>query len=938
MATTLGRLFLVPALAGLISATAAWGQADTGSLEGRLMDEQDVALPGASVSARQLDSGLVREATSGADGTYRIVALPPGTYDVSAQSGDLAPATRRVAVLVAIVTPAHFRLSVGGMAGALSEPAAPQALGGQSADVGQNVLPWLLENLPLNGRRFQDLALFVAGARPANDFGATETEVGGLSFGGTTGRQLSVSIDGADDNDGVTGGMLQQVGADAVQEFRVIAQRYGAEYGRSSGGLLNVVTKSGTNRLKGGAFYQWRDQRLGARTYFEEREERDKATFKQQQLGGTLGGPIRKDRAHFFLGYERNLREDSFVVDTGGALPQQEGVQPRPLRDDLLTAKLDVRTGAQGLLTARYTLEDLRRANDLAGGDTPASAGVSNASRVHSASLKHTLVQAQGNVNEVLLGFQSLENDVSPNDTQAGVRTPSFVFGANPEAPTRTTQARWQLKDDYSFRGSGVDGDHDFKLGLELRRTHYGGSVTPAFYGSFDFEQELKAPADYLNAVAQTFVGLAGGSSFDDDWTYVAAYVKDSWKPSQRLTIDAGLRYEVQYGPYSNRLDTLARRSLQAAGFPAERRQDYDNLGPRVGFVLDLRGNGRTMLHGGYGRYYEEILQTVTRADYWSQVDRPTVFAEVVKPTFTPNEYNLEREALSAAVLANALKQKLPLYLTAPDLRQPSSDQVNGGVSQQLGRHLTLDVDYVVAKGNDLIHTWYVNVADNRSTRMSPPGIFAPQYGSIRVAGNRGHSRFDGAYVNARIHTRDLDLWAAYALTWTKDLADDIDGIPSDRSNLNDLNDYNWAANDMRQRATVAGAYRLPARFLLSSTLQYGTGKPFSALAAVGTAERAAQSDAPAAPVFPRNECIVGGVDLCRSGESFSWDARVSQAFKLGPERELEVFVQSFNITNHANFERNSYDTTFSSATFGQPARVLPHSQRQVELGVRLRF
>ena len=199
------------------------------------------------------------------------------------------------------------------------------------------------------------------------------------------------------------------------------------------------------------------------------------------------------------------------------------------------------------------------------------------------------------------------------------------MFGANINTPQQTIQNRTQARDDFSWRMSKA-GDHDFKAGAEIIRSHYGGFFTPTLYGQFIFAQNKGTNIDnYLNALADTFSGSAGNTAFDDNWTYTAEYLQDSWKVNRRLTLDLGLRYEIQAGPYQNNHDTMALRALAAAGRNTERSLDTNNLGPRIGFVYDLTGDGKQVARGGYGRYYDEIFQNITLYEYLVGRDEPDV-------------------------------------------------------------------------------------------------------------------------------------------------------------------------------------------------------------------------------------------------------------------------------------------------------------------------
>jgi hypothetical protein len=366
------------------------------------------------------------------------------------------------------------------------------------SDVGQVITTTMVENMPLNGRKFQDLSLLVPGTRPANYYDPTKTEVGGISYGGLTGRSVNISVDGGDNNDGVVRGLMQQFSADAIQEYKVTTQRYTAEFGRSTGGLVNVITKSGTNLFKGSGFLFARNDSLNAKTYFEKAhaatanavasEDLPKQPFSQQQVGGTIGGPIFKDKAFFFFSYEFNRRNDYAVISTGGLLPSEEGAFPKPFRNHLVTAKTDFQLNPNNRLLVRYALEDQTRKHDFIGGNILASAGALNTNVIHSAIAKNSTVLGNSKLNEAVFLFQYFENNITAEDnTKPLIVTPDFTAGANGNTPQQTIQRRFQFRDDFSFRKTGWGGDHDFKVGGELIRSHYGGFFTPSLYGQFQF-------------------------------------------------------------------------------------------------------------------------------------------------------------------------------------------------------------------------------------------------------------------------------------------------------------------------------------------------------------------------------------------------------------------------------------------------------------------
>jgi hypothetical protein len=920
----------------------AYAQTDTGAIDGRVFDQQKGAMPGVTLTAKNTATGLTRTAVSGSTGTFHFEALPAGTYDVTAEIQGFSTQLRKgLIVQVGSSVNADFTMAVGNLSETITVSGESPLVQTTRSDVGQVISETLVENMPLNGRKFQDLSLLVPGTRPANYYDPTKTEVGGISYGGLTGRSVNISVDGGDNNDGVVRGLLQQFSADAIQEYKVTTQRYSAEFGRSTGGLVNVITKSGTNEVRGTGFIFGRNQKLNATTYFEqlaieEGSQSEKSPFSQQQAGGTIGGPIKKDRAHFFFSYEFNRRNDYANVFTNGVLRDEEGPYERPYRNHLVTAKTDFALSSSNNLIVRYGLENNKRLHDFVGGNYAPSNSAKNTNIIHSVIAKDTAVLGSSKLNEVLFLFQRFENNIIadfPDVPQ--INTPDFVYGANVNTPQQTIQKRIQVKDDFSFRKEGWGGDHDFKVGGEIIRSHYGGFFTPTLYGYFNFSEPIPGATiqTYLNTIADTFTGSAGSNVADDNWTYVATYFQDDWKPRSNLTVNLGLRWEMQAGPYQNNFDTLALRALKAADYPYQRKQDLKDFGPRVGFAWDTKGNGKTVVRGGYGIYYDEIFQNITLYEKWSDVRTPLFFVSASPPPWTAAYYAANRESIRAGFIDPTFAGQT-LRLTAPDLKQPYSHQFNAGFSHELSPTVSVDVDYIHAIGKREIARWRVNTAANLNTRLSPAGKFAPDLGAIQIEGNRGHSQVDGLYLTGKVRMKKVSLISTYSLTRGYNIANDFGSQPGDLTNIHWEDDWGPMPNDVRHRFTTGAVIALPKGFQYSTSIQANTGKPYTALAGLSGGSAGIRAIDPATGQrFTRNSF--------RGPDFFTWDMRFSKSIRLSDRRDLEFLFEVFNMTNYVNYNGDAnqgFVSTYSSPSFGTPTQIISNSQRQAEFGARFSF
>ncbi|MEW6364990.1 MAG: carboxypeptidase regulatory-like domain-containing protein [Acidobacteriota bacterium] len=959
----------------LFACPLVFGQADTGTIEGIVTDTEGGVIPGATVTGKNVATGMTRIDTTSINGGFRLSAMPPGVYNVTVELAGFATVIHEnVTVNVGKSIDLDFQLTAAKVAETVTVTAEAPLVESTESDLSTIVNEKLISNLPLNGRKFQDLALMAPGVRTGNYYDPTKTEIGGTSMGGQQGRTTFFSIDGGDDRDTVVGGLLQQYPQEAIQEYEVTTQRFKAEYGRSPQGVVSVVTKSGTNEFSGSIFGFFRDDSLNSNNYFNEKvriqgedidrpddpsdpnHKREKPPFSQQMYGGSFGGPIAQDKAFFFATYEHNTRNDYTTIDTGGRLPSEEGNFAKPFKNDMVVAKANFNISSDNNMYVRYGMENNKRDHDFIGGNTLKNSGAKNTNKFHSVLAADTWVLSADKLNEIHFQYSYFKNDIRAERSDLpAIVLPSYNFGANLNTPQQTIQKRYQIRDDFSMRKTGWMGDHDMKIGVEIIRTHFGGFFVPTLYGVFRYDTD-----DYQNAQATSFSGSAslysleeGGGGANENWHYFAGYYQDDWKVSNKLTINAGLRYEVEFGPFEYRNATKPGDLVNSLGPgtgltpTSDRKTDTNNLGPRIGFAYDVAGDAKTVIRGGYGLYYDELFQNITLYEGWMNYNNPTQFVSFANPDFTPEDYIKNKDYYRRIWFTPDWTGQV-LRMTENSLVQPYSQQFSIGASRQLTDRVAFDADYVHVLSLDEVHRRVVNGGNARAGYADrSTAIMWPDYGPIYLEGNRGHSMYDALQVAMRARYSKMSLQASYAYSKAKNIANDFNTQPS---NQNDWEaDWGYAPNDQTHVFALGGVFALPWDFQVSSVVAARSGKPFNTRAGQNLDNQGgsgADRPTPGVTVLPDGSIYSGTADrnANRASNFISLDFRVSKIFRLGDRAGIEALFEVFNLTNHANFDVDNYITSIRSSAdastltngFGDPTNAF--APRQAQFGLKFTF
>ena len=976
---------------GVVLATAsiAGAQQTTGTIAGRVLDPQGSAIPGATITASNAETGFNRTAVSDHEGIYRLAALPVGTYDVKVELQGFTTVQRKgVPVSVGQTVDANFDLKVASLAETVNVTGDSPLIQTSSSSVGGVVDMQDIESLPLNGRQFANLALTIPGVGLGFHSDPTKSTQFSPQIAGGNGRNVNYLIDGGDNNDDTVGGLLQLFPLEAIQEFNFQTARYKAEYGRSNGGVMNIVTKSGTNSYQGSGFMLFRDDWMNARTETEKLNDVPKQTYRRYQFGGSVGGPILKDRAHFFGAVERTQLDTEQVVDTLGLFPNQNGIFTTPVRENLLTVKGTTNVSPNQYLTVRYG----RNTNSQPYGAGPTATvdnwGVSDNS-FNSINVNHNWVLGGSKLNEFIFQYADFSNTISANSLEPYQAFPNGVTtGQNPNTPQLTQQHKWQFRDDFSWHVVGMGGlGHDFKTGVNFinePRLFITFNVGTGGYAYQHLDNNVSGPISQVT--------LQGGAAEANIPTkQFSVYIQDDWRVNDRLTLNLGLRYDLNTGfaiDQSRNPNYVMIAEAGAAGrltglpgyedFGKEPKEDYDNFQPRAGLAYDVRGNGRDLIRAGYGRYFDfgytnsNILFAAVNA---TGVGAGTVFevndaSGIRNPNgtfFSVNDPVSNIEALNEAGGALPLNR----HVASPLIKQPYTDQISVGWSHQIGSATVVDVDYVHVEGRDIGWRPRLNARHpGEATRPLAQLGIVPSPEDVALAISEGRSRHNALNLGVRRRmTRGVQLSAWYSLSdsisTTGNSGDELD-ITNIQNSADPFNDVQFGParrSDATHRVTLSAIFQLPYGFQVSPIWRYRSALPVNIVEGIDLNVDGVNDDIPLRAYAydgvgnaPKDigECTTIN---CGRGASLSQiNLRVSKSFLITSGVRVEAIAEVFNVLNaknpsgfgpFTNFQDkrlliNADDTTSPNPTFLQPTTYAGDfqepEQRVGQIGFRVVF
>ena len=915
----------------VLTANPVAGQLTTGALRGTVLDQSGAAIPGASVTATSLANGRTRSTVTSAIGDFRMELIEPGVYSVRAEiTGFRSQEFAEVRVEQGGVATLTFELSLAGTTETVEVVAEAPLVDLNQTQLRTQIDSEILDEVPISGRRFQDFAALAPGVHI--DWGSTRA--GGtdaISFFGFNERFKSIYVDGVDLNDeltgggtGITDGPRAQFSMEAIQEINVLRNQFTAEVGRQQAGVINIVTRSGTNDFRARVFGFLRDEALDAKNHFATGE----LPFRQMQFGANVGGPIVRNETHFFANFERWDAEQvaTIALPPGLAdfLPDPRTEIPATDARNNFFLKFTHSLSDSHLFNLSYLHDTQARTGQAASADSAADARFDEDQQDDVIVTRLTSTLSQRTVNELRMSFSRSFTDRPSRHGTAGQQFPGIYTGTPTNMPQGRTQTNWIVSDTFTT-GFTAGGEHSLKIGGEVNVMRVPTGLNLFQFGRFTFTQD--APPGPENPPVLWLGARYAFDTGDLFSNFYGIFVHDDWRVSDRLTLNLGLRYDYEdynrgsyeganhpaLSSYEDRVNFVL--SARPGGENAEtlyklRENDANEWQPRFGFNWAATEDGRTSLRGGYGIFYEGGHDPISVAG----VLRPNRAQLYVAPggafdllSFYPNQPSDEQ-----------LATFFPSSFVSADpgvfIESAFSHQFTVGLDRAVTPDLALSLDYAAIRSRQNPRDVNVNHPDASG---NCPFIASCSPLALNLSDGRLDSDVVQAQLRGRVGSRGRIL-ASY--TWLDARGDG----PSTSPFLKDQ-DYGPTPNDVRHHIVVSGSTVLPADVELGGVLNYGSAYPYN---------QAAGSDTTGDGNTANNRSSGVTYNSLRGDDYFSLDLRLSRTFALGGARRLQLIVEAFNVFNRVNF--NSFNGNEQSSLFKQATQAL--NPFQAQLGIRFDF
>ncbi len=902
---------------------------NTSTVSGRIVDPQGSVVPGATVAAREIDTNVTRETTTGTDGRFRFAFLKVGRYELTVHLDGFADATRRLTLTVGSAFDLLIPLSVSAVESRVDVSADATVIEASRSQIASTVSMPEIRTTPLNGRNFLDLALLAPGVSPANVattqlFAETSAVPGGgLSVGSQRNLSNNFIVDGLSANDDAAALSGIPYSVDAIDQFQVVTSGGQAELGRALGGYFSIVTRSGSNQRHGDLYGYFRDDAMNAKNALADA----KLPMDQQQGGVSVGGPLRRDRTFFFTNLEgRNLDQTGLVTIPQPTInlinarltsvgypgsPLTTGLYPDPVTTANYLGKIDGNRGSSEQFSLRYTLYKVKATNSArAGGLTAssASAGLDNLDQAIAFSNTWTVSAHTVNETRAQIAHGNLEappsDGVGPAVSIAGVAT----FGTLSASPTARVNTLYQIVDNLTHQA----GAHALRGGVDFLYNDDAITFPRSIRGAYSFASLtdfLAGVYNNSNGFTQTF----GTTEVAQTNPNVGVYAQDEWHVHPRLTLNGGIRYDLQF------LDTV--------------RTDTNNLSPRFGFAWTPLASGTVVVRGGAGLFFDRVpLRALANA--LLSAGNTSDVANLRQNSISVGPAQAGAPAFPAILAAPIPSVTLPNLTTMnPAMQNAYSRQASVEVERQIGTRTSVSMGYEHVGGKNLIVSINQNVPSCAASGTNNGCRPNPEYGNNSQYSPSARSEYNGVHVS---FVQRPTKWGQYRVSYTlskamSNVGEFFFSAPIDPFNID--KDWGRADDDQRHRLVANGSVELYG-IQLSGIFQAYSALPFNITSGVTTLQGTAGRPIVDGEFIPRNAGI--GPDF------FSLGLRVSRQFAIGGRTRLEGVIEVFNVTNHTNvvtvqgnFGSGAYPAS-PTPNFGIPTAV--GDPRSAQLGVRVRF
>ena len=944
-------------LLALAVTVPAFAQSDSATVVGVVTDTQGGVLPGVTVTARNTRTGFSRESVTDSDGRFRIPGMPPGAYEFTARLAGFTTGLRRgVTLTVGSEVVINFDMKVGGISEEMTVTAEAPVVETTTAAVQTFINRETIDLLPLIGRDYTSLLRLAPGAQNSN----------GTSFTGSRGRSNQWYIDGVDNSEDISGYSRQSPAVDSIQEVQVLVNGFKAEYGSASGGVVNVVTRSGTNDITGSAFFLFLNEAMMSRSPYADRSL-PKDPFQQIHYGGTFGGPIKRDKLHFFGTYEREDR-DTFssstftlpsadqvrnasaatrqILAANGITPEMFGtggrqrlVRPEFIDVHKATVRLDTQLNSSQLMTFRYTT-DRERDPSGQGGTLLDFNGSTAVFRTNYGNANHKWVIGSNKLNEAYLQVGQTYGNwfaAHPNLTNLSI-SGGFSLGGPTNYPQGRTDTIFQFTDAFSWNLNATrSGDHVVKAGTQIKLFKSDSFFDSNFRGIYTFPSMTR----FLAGTPSIFTQNQGDTKLKRPNQIYGFYIQDDWRPNASLTLNLGLRYDYEGAK------TEALRDVSGAPGPGIS-GDRNNLSPRFGFAYAPGGSTKQAFYGGTGIYYDQIILNI-----------------IGNARFTPPKVigiRIDNPAFPDPTAGGTASLPVPaITIIDPELQTGYNWNSQIGYRRELADDLGLDVSLVHNRGYDQVAILNANagIPGSASIFGTNPNRPDKRYTNINFYSNFGKIRYTGLLVD--LNKRFSDGFQGsinYTLSKTEDNAFNfVSGFQ-----VPDRMDLNWGPGSQDRRHVLRGnlAATLPFDIQFGLIAEYMSEAPLNI-----TAARDLNGDGITGDWVNEDICLklpsCGGFYFSRNSvrELSTDDAnRLRAVFGLSPIERFEknpeyfnadvtlqkrvrfsgvglrVTVEGFNVFNIP--QRNQPSSSVTAGTFGSYTSV--SQPRAVQLTLQFDF